>query len=125
MTRINCIPPRELCREHLVAEYRELPRVVRLANRAWQRGLDRPPPQRYTLGPGHVQFFYTRMGWVQRRFRALVKEMQRRGYELQFPELPDVLVGEAWQRGWRPDKLALDINRQRIAARLAQMRSRQ
>lgn len=31
MTRINCVPVRELGGKHLVAEYRELPRVYALA----------------------------------------------------------------------------------------------
>lgn len=45
--------------------------------------------------------------------------------EPQFTTLPAVMVGEAWQLGWRPDEIALGINRQRIAARLAAMRSKQ
>ncbi|ENT03393.1 hypothetical protein C038_02848 [Brucella sp. 63/311] len=38
MTRINCIPPAELTGPHLVAEYRELPRVFALVRAAIQRG---------------------------------------------------------------------------------------
>ena len=34
MTRINCVPVEELHQKHLVAEYRELPRVFRLAEAA-------------------------------------------------------------------------------------------
>lgn len=34
MTRINCVPVEELSGPHLVAEYRELPRVFALAEKA-------------------------------------------------------------------------------------------
>ena len=34
MTRINCIPVEELSTPHLIAEYRELPRVFALAHNA-------------------------------------------------------------------------------------------
>ena len=45
MTRINVVPPRLLLDEHLLAEYRELPRVFALAKapiteRATQLGVD-------------------------------------------------------------------------------------
>lgn len=60
MTRINCIPPRELSREHLIAEYRELPRIFALVRAAIARGEspdDPRNPTSYTLGAGHVRFF--------------------------------------------------------------------
>lgn len=38
MTRINLIPPSELHYKHLVAEYRELPRVFGLVRRAQANG---------------------------------------------------------------------------------------
>jgi deoxyribonuclease (pyrimidine dimer) len=41
MTRINVVPPRELTRQHLIAEYRELPRVFGLVKKAAARG-ERP-----------------------------------------------------------------------------------
>ena len=41
MTRINCVPPSELTVQHLVAEYRELPRIFALVRAAIARG-ERP-----------------------------------------------------------------------------------
>ncbi|MBP7000765.1 pyrimidine dimer DNA glycosylase/endonuclease V [Amaricoccus sp.] len=40
MTRINVVPPEELSRAHLVAEYRELPRVFGMVRAMIARGLD-------------------------------------------------------------------------------------
>lgn len=79
MTRINCIPPAELTGPHLIAEYRELPRVFALVKAAIQRGettTDRRNPPAYTLGTGHVRFFYMRLGYLAKRQASLVAEMQ-------------------------------------------------
>jgi len=119
MTRINCVPVQELTRPHLIAEYRELPRVFGLARKAWERGLGPCPPE-YTLGKGHLLFFYTRLGYLARRHAELVQEMRRRGYQPSFTtplaqahaDLPAALWGD-----WRPTPRALALNRQRIAER--------
>ncbi len=126
MTRINCIPPAELTREHLVAEYRELPRVVALANAAWRRRdtFERFIPPAYVLGAGHVRFFHNKMLWVQQRFAALVAEMLARGYSPNFHVLPPIRVGDAWLRDWEPDAAAQELNRARIAERLQQSKER-
>lgn len=124
MTRINVVPPAELTGPHLVAEYRELPRVVSLANAAWPDRARRALPAQYALGAGHVLFFYDKLGWVRARFAALVAEMRRRGYLVTYPELPPLRVGAEWVRGWEPDAEALAANRARIAERLAAARPR-
>lgn len=119
MTRINCVPVAELSGPHLVAEYRELPRVFALARRAAARGAPAQPPD-YTLGKGHVIFFYTRLGYLARRHAELIGEMKRRGYRPRFEgmrreEFPD--VPDAWWNDWTPTESALAINRQRLAER--------
>lgn len=118
MTRINCVPVKELSVRHLVAEYRELPRVYALAIAAHKRG-ENPTAhgKDYVLGKGHVKFFYSRLGYVTKRHRQLIREMQRRGYNPTYTHvlLPD--LPPAWCRNWRPTCTALDINRQRIKER--------
>ncbi len=119
MTRINCVPVEELSGPHLVAEYRELPRVFSLAKKASERSGFKQPTE-YTLGTGHVMFFYTRLGYLTRRHAQLVAEMLRRGYKPTFtgslknahPDIPDTF----W-RDWEPTEEALAINRQRILER--------
>lgn len=99
MTRVNCIPVRQLARQHLVAEYRELPRVFALAQAAYLRGEDPLDfPRTYRLGTGHVKFFYSRIGYLVRRQRQLIAEMRRRGYN---PTHTDVNRHALQEGGWR------------------------
>lgn len=119
MTRINCVPVRELSGAHLVAEYRELPRVFGLAQKAAARG-SFVQPDAYTLGKGHILFFYTRLGYLARRHHELIEEMKRRGYKPAFsgvrredyPGLPD-----GYWRDWNPTPEAMQLNRARIKER--------
>lgn len=120
MTRINCVPPQELHQKHLVAEYRELPRVFALAHAAMKRGekpTDSRNPKDYTLGTGHVRFFYPRLGYLRRRFAELVAEMKSRGYEPKHLTVPKVDLPNEWFTDWGPDAKALKLNRERIALR--------
>lgn len=119
MTRINCIPVRELSGKHLVAEYRELPRLYGLARAAFARG-ETPDehPTSYRLGPGHVKFFYSRMEYVRHRHGQLIGEMLRRGYRPTMTTVPAMDdLPESWHRGWRPTPAAKEINRARILER--------
>lgn len=119
MTRINCVPVDELSGPHLVAEYRELPRVFALAEKAAKRA-NLNQPDSYTLGKGHLLFFYTRLGYLARRHGELILEMKRRGYKpsftgvrrQDFPGIPDLFWSD-----WQPTPLALRLNRQRIKER--------
>ena len=119
MTRINCIPVEELSGPHLVAKYRELPRVFALAEKAAQRK-SFEQPERYTLGKGHMLFFYTRLGYLVKRHAELIQEMKRRNYNPSFngvqredfPNIPD----HFW-KDWVPTTEAQAINRQRIKER--------
>lgn len=119
MTRINCVPVKELSGPHLVAEYRELPRVFALAQKAALRGSFSQPDD-YTLGKGHVMFFYTRLGFLAQRHLQLINEMKHRGYKPgfsgikreDFPSIPD----DYWA-DWRPSAKAMEINRARLKER--------
>lgn len=118
MTRINCIPVEELVDKHLLAEYRELPRVFGLA-RLPKRG--ETFPEEYTLGTGHVKFFYNKLEYLERRFIAIVLELTRRGFRLSYNNLPDKYFEERnpllW-KDWEPTEQAMIINRERIHERL-------
>ncbi|CEJ14314.1 Pyrimidine dimer DNA glycosylase [bacterium YEK0313] len=126
MTRINCVPPAELSGAHLVAEYRELPRIFALVRAAIARGEtpdDRRNPAAYTLGAGHVRFFYARLGYLAARQADLVREMQARGYVPTFTDPTSLLTGipEPWHGDWQPTPEALALNRARLAERLGAM----
>lgn len=127
MTRINCIPPAELTSQHLVAEYRELPRIFALVRAAIARGElpdDPRNPDAYRLGAGHVRFFYGRLGYLAKRQAALVAEMKARGFQPTFTDTGRLLDGfpKAWCKDWQPTADALAANRARISERLSAQR---
>ena len=122
MTRINCIPVQELTREHLVAEYRELPRIYKLVDDALDKQHEcfiRPRiPARYTMGTGHVLFFYNKMAYITRRHRELIEEMQRRGFTTNHTDVPNLRWPKYFNMDWEPDAEEERINRERIHIRL-------
>ncbi len=126
MTRINCIPPQELTGPHLVAEYRELPRIFPLARAAIERGEKPDDPRSYTLGKGHVRFFYPRLGFLVQRQQALIDEMLRRGYQPSYQSTAHLIEGipAQWCTDWQPDETAIAINKERIAERLNKLNSK-
>lgn len=123
MTRINVVPPSELSRQHLIAEYRELPRVFTLVERAIARGEqphDPRNPRVYTLGRGHVRFFYNKLDYLYNRQAAICREMRFRGFHTNFQHLTlgeRIPRGVGWWNVWLPTPEALAINRQRILER--------
>ena len=120
MTRINLIKPSELTRQHLVAEYRELPRIFTLVRKAITRGehpTDSRNPKRYVLGPGHCRFFYSRLGFLARRQEALIREMQQRGYRVLYGSIDISDFPAEWRGDYSPTPDAVNLNRQRIRER--------
>jgi deoxyribonuclease (pyrimidine dimer) len=122
MTRINVVPPAELTTKHLVAEYRE---ITRLPNNLRKSLTRKTPfsmteiPLSYTLGTGHVKFFYDKMLFLERRFEALVAEMLKRGYNPAYTD-SSIFIPEdrRFYNDYTPTIEALIINRDRIKNRL-------
>jgi len=124
MTRINVVPVEELTTKHLVAEYRENPRVFALAHKAYMNKTKwyNKQPMSYSLGTGHVLFFYNRLKYISTRQKQLVAEMIKRGYNPQFTECleqqwRDKFPANYWNN-YVPTEQALQINRERIKERL-------
>lgn len=122
MTRINLVDPQELSTKHLVAEYREITRLPKNLVKSLNR-INKPfsmdeIPKSYTLGKGHVKFFFDKMKFLQSRFERLVQEMLRRGYK---PNYTDSSMfskcDEIFYNDYTPTNEALEINRQRIKER--------
>ena len=120
MTRINVVPPENLTDQHLFAEYRELPRAFPLAAAALRRGVVLGPP-RYTMGEGHVTFFYSRTDYLVGRHAAIVTELLSRSYDLSRTEPLVRVVGYGVSR-WQPTERDISVNLERLRERL---RSRQ
>ncbi len=65
MTRINLVPPEELCDQHLLAEHRELTRIPNAVAKGKYHL--KGQPAEYKLGEGHVRFFFNKLAgflWV-------------------------------------------------------------
>lgn len=128
MTRINVVPPSELTREHLVAEYREIVRVFALVRNAQNKGINKfnfrqkyKQPTEYTLGTGHVLFFYDKLQYILKRYHSLIEEMIVRGYSPNPISTSELCEGinKEWFGDYIPTVKALQINRERIEKRLS------
>ena len=121
MTRINVVPPQELTNKHLIAEYRELPRIFGASKKWHERGGDPDDlPTTYRLGKGHVLFFYDKLRFLSKRHRLLVDECLDRGFNVQFRANNDHIrwAPRRLLRDYAPTPDALRINRERIAQRI-------
>jgi hypothetical protein len=126
VTRVNLICVTELHHKHLVSEYRELPRVFGLVRRAQARGLTPETvvaPASYTMGTGHVKFFYTRLAFIMWRQVLLIEEMQRRGYKPGNVETSELTAGldAHWFGAWMPTDADIAVSRTRIQEKLQSM----
>lgn len=123
MTRINVVPPEELTVKHLVAEYREITRVpgnlTKSLNRKTKFSMSEIPAK-YTLGTGHVKFFYDKMLFLQKRFESLVNEMLKRGYKPSYTDSSIFIPSDMeYYNDYIPTPEAVSVNRQRIKERLS------
>lgn len=93
MTRINTIDPQDLVDQHLFIEFREITRIASLARALYNYG-------EYTLGEGHMKFFYNKGMYLTHRLKLLQDEMDKRGLWNYTPKTykphPDGL-NEFWQ----------------------------
>jgi deoxyribonuclease (pyrimidine dimer) len=112
MTRINTIDPKHLLDQHLFIEYREITRVAKLA-----RG-PKPGekfPQQYTLGTGHVTFFYNKGTFLQNRIVLLYNELIARGYKPTLKVYPDHAPG--LHKDWFPSRADHITNLSRLQSK--------
>lgn len=98
MTRINVgIDPRELPSKLLLAEHRELKRIPNTISSG--KAIIRNIPIYFTLGTGHVTFFYNKVKYLQRRYQALYEECLNRdflvtNYSSAFDGVPTKLMND-------------------------------
>lgn len=128
MTRVNCVPPDELCDQHLLAEAREIPRIPNglLSGRLKKPTRDEALGERYRLGKGHVRFFCCRLCWLFSRYHLVLVECKKRGFRVA-DRWPTGILPWAFdyyrdtvghQVAWYAEDADQDINRQRIAERM-------
>lgn len=119
MIRINLVDPSELSYKHLVAEKHEITRVFGLARKAQYEMHKKKQPSAYTLGTGHVLFFYDKLKFISDRYASLCQEMKVRGYNCNQIDSKDLHEGieKFMFHDYNPTPEAISINRQRIKER--------
>lgn len=81
MTRINCgIPVKQLTNQHLLAEHREIKRIPNLIKKG--KFNIKGQPKNFTLGTGHVKFFYDKLLYLFYRYREIYNECVSRGFNV-------------------------------------------
>ena len=88
MTRINCgIPPSDLTNKHLIAEHREIKRVPNQISKGRFSLVNQP--KEFTLGTGHVKFFYDKLLYLKKRYESIYQECKKRNFNVTY-------YGGAW-----------------------------
>jgi deoxyribonuclease (pyrimidine dimer) len=126
MTRINCIDPKYLLDQHLMAEYREINMVSPALNRSKKAKplskLLQSIPKAYTLNKGHVTFFYDKAYYLEHRYQELTKELKNRNYNIDDERALnlDSFIEPELKKDWTPTPEAVQINIERIIIRFNQ-----
>ena len=125
MTRINLVPCEELTDQHLFAEFREIKMVPGALFRALKtKSVEEvlaSIPNEFTLGAGHVKFFYDKGTYLRTRYSRIRMELFRRGinYNVEAPlDKNHVYSDLRFCRAYLPTPEALAIVRERINQRI-------
>ena len=116
MTRINVgVSPSVLSDKHLLAEHREIKRIPNTVKSGKAKLVD--IPEFFTLGKGHVKFFYCRLGYLLERYKAIHAECLKRGFKVQnyseaWSNIPSELMGT-----YTPTQKDADIIIERIKSK--------
>lgn len=117
MTRINVgIPPKELTTKHLIAEHREIKRIPNVIKSGRFNMIGQP--SQFTLGTGHVKFFYDKILFLKNRYKEIYDECISRGFKVSdysnaFENVPNKFMND-----YSPTVRDATIIRERIALRL-------
>lgn len=126
MTRINVVPVSVLSDKHLMAEYRELPRIFTAVLSHQKDGKlpsDFTIPDTYVLGKGHVTFFYDKCYYLEDRFNELYAELvYNRDFKLDRDLYVSILnaarsIDAVWYGRYVPTHEAIYLNMARLAKR--------
>lgn len=113
MTRINVVPVETLCDQHLLAEWRELPRMNGFAEKC----VDGTIPKSYVLGAGHMKFFLDKGIFLENRHKELTTELIKRGFNL-INRTQFKMSDRFGRKDYVPTNHALVLNQDRIRERM-------
>lgn len=117
MTRINVgVDPSELNTKMLIAEHREIKRIPNVV-KSGRFNMENQPKE-FTLGTGHVKFFYDKIGFLKERYVRIHEECIKRGFDVtnfinSFEDIPSNLMGS-----YNPTQKDRELILNRISERL-------
>lgn len=124
MSNINCVPPEELHDRLLVSEYYAIPKVFELVKGHIKRS-KRPRDfeeqfRAFTVGPGHLKFFYTKLNYLAERQADLIAEMILRKMRPNQEGFARMIAGipNEWFGNWKPSEKDLEASRVDMQRRL-------
>ena len=120
MTRINLIHPSKLTDQHLIAEYRELPRVFWAVRTKLSENKQIKIWDKYKMWTWHVIFFYDKLWFLEKRYYEIVKECRKRRFNIKFSILNLSDIPDEYKKDYHPNKKDLDISNFRIQEKLSQ-----
>jgi deoxyribonuclease (pyrimidine dimer) len=122
MTRISVgVRAIELCDAHLIKERVELLRIPNAIRTG--KAVVKDIPRQFTLGKGHVKFFYDKIGYLHERYSELTAECIERDFKItdfsdSFKDIPQSL----WNN-YEETQRDRDIVAQRVNERLSGMKN--
>lgn len=117
MTRINVgVCPNELPSKLLMAEFYEMIRIPN-AIITMRVDLSVPIPLDFTLGKGHVRFFYNKIKYLHEKYNEIYLEAQSRGYNVTHNDRSFVLVHKIYPELYN-DWFAGPLDRELIIDRI-------
>lgn len=114
MTRINIISVKELSDQWLLAEYRELPRVILQQHICIDNA-----PEKYCLGKGHVKWAVLHANYCLWRYYKICEEMKFRGFKVNYDykdldKYADDNQIRLYSKAYIPDENDIETNKQRL-----------
>jgi deoxyribonuclease (pyrimidine dimer) len=124
MTRISIVDPIYLADQHVFADIREGNRLGNLydsyINRIRKGIKEEPLPEKFTLGKGHVRFFYNKGLFLEKRFNSLLEEYNKRGRgkPYSFPFRNTWNENSKDYSDWKPNDADLKLIKSRLRERI-------
>lgn len=123
MTRINLTLVETLADQHLMAEYRELPRVFGAVRKHHLNGKSTKHfniSPVFLLGSGHVTFFYDKLEFLRLRQIALINECLKRGFNIKDTTIQDISdIPSEWRNDYTPTDNAIALSQARLDEKIA------
>lgn len=126
MTRVNLVNVEDLADQHLFAEWREIKMVPASLRRSLKTRVENNVlsdiPGSFTLGTGHVLFFYNKMKFLFKRYDRLTYELKNRDFDISvhnptsifFEDIPSIFT----ELDWEPRKDEIKISADRILEKI-------